>query len=308
MFPKYLPLVFVGLLSMLMLSCAQVAPPETSSAPTAPAATPSPTAEAAAPTVSLKFALTPWEDDEPDDYNDIAALLAEHTGYEIQPVQITNYQQGVELIANGEVELAALGAGGFVAAEQLNPDITMLVTELYWNEAQTERISSYTSRIITLSARDDIAELADLAGLRFGFVEEESTSGFVVPNFLMQQQGIDYETFFEEVFFLGTHENIIDAVAAGSVDAGAVYDEMVNYGQTQHGDIFKVILESPPIPSAGVAVHPSVPSDIQETLQAAFLSFTPEALAVDRTDIAGYTTEAGEFYDLIRDMVDAAAE
>ena len=87
----------------------------------------------AEPKVTLKFALAPWEEEEVDGYKNIMVWLADYTGYEIQPIQVKDYQHGVDLVASGGVDLAALGAGGFVAAEQINPGVKMLVTQSYWN-------------------------------------------------------------------------------------------------------------------------------------------------------------------------------
>ena len=120
----------------------------------------------------------------------------------------------------------------------------------------------------------------------------------------MEREGIAYDNFFEEYFFLGNHENVIEALMAGSIDAGAVYNDVIIQASNIHGDIFKVILESPPIPSVGVVVHPDVPQEVQQRLQAAFLALKPADIEAiyGETDVAGYAVEPDSFYDLIRDI------
>lgn len=247
----------------------------------------------------LKFSMEPWEEDGHEKKYPLVGWLEEHTGLKIEAVPSKDYQQQAEALARGEVHLASLGGGAFVAAEKINPEIDILAVDLYWNDDATKGLESYQSYILTLKKYEDIQTLKDLQGKTFGFVDEESTSGFLVPRLVLQEHGIDYQTWFEQVFFLGSHERVIEALAAGSIDAGAVYDDMLKHGAADHGDIFKLLIESDPIPNACIAVHPSVPDDIRKKLQDALLQgVDPEVL--EAMELAGYTLKPKSYYDIIR--------
>lgn len=68
----------------------------------------------------------------------------------------------------------------------------------------------------------DAETLADLAGRSFSFGSEISTSGRLMPEFFMRQEGINPAQHFGEVFFSGSHEKTWQLVESGTYDAGVL--------------------------------------------------------------------------------------
>jgi phosphonate transport system substrate-binding protein len=252
-----------------------------------------------------KFSVPPWQKTQSDEdtlagFRPIFKWIGEQVGAQFVLIAAKDYQQASNFLADGAVELSYLGPAGFVAAERKNPGVKMLVTQWRWDETRTKRIDSYTSLILTLARRADIATLQDLQGKIFGFVSSESTSGFMIPNFLLTRQGVTYNTFFGKHFFVGSHTRLIEALVAGSVDAGAVWSGEMKSAIETHGDVFRVLLESPPIPNSGIAIHPSVPADIQERIQKALINIPSELLRDITAD--GFVVKPDDFYTIIRDL------
>ncbi len=309
-------LTTIALISILfaLVGCsnAQTPPPPAPEEP--PAATSEPVAEqpesAAKPEVAepasgetIKIALVP---DPEDDYSPLINWLGQETGVKFVMVGVQDYEQSVNLLANGEVDLAFMGAGSLIAAQKQEPEVRMLATYSYWSEELEEMIDSYTSMIITLKTRDDVNSLQDLAGMKFGFVAEDSTSGFRVPYIMLRDQEIDYETYFDEFFFVGNHAGVADAVVAESIDAGTIASDLLPLSIESHGDVFKVIAESTPIPGPGIAVHPSVQAELQTKIQEALVRADPmlfEATAAD-----GFVIRPDSFYDVTRQIEALKAE
>ncbi len=297
-----------------IIACGQ--PSSVTTSPTAPPIAPTSAATSAAkadstaePTSSsarvYKFGLTPWQKGQTED--DIRALykpMLDWLGRQIDAqfviVGAKDYKQASELLANGTVQFASISPAPFVVAQKQTPGIKMLVTEMSWNIDKTKKSDSYTGYILTLKSRDDIKTVQDLKNKNFGFVSEESTSGFIIPNALLKDQGIDYQSFFAKPFFLGSHPRVTDALVAGSIDAGATWDFNWSQSIEKHGDVFKVVLTSPPIPNLGIAVHPSVPAEIQEQVRSALLKI--DAKLLEGLPAAGYVIKPDSFYDFVRQL------
>lgn len=252
-----------------------------------------------------RFGVTPWQKDLTEDkvralYKPLLSALGAQVDAEFVIVGAKDYAQISTMLAQGHVQFATISPAPFVAAQRDNPNVKMLVTELSWNLDKTKRSDSYTGYIVTLKSRSDINTVADLQGKKVGFVSKESTSGFVVPRFVLQEQGIDYQTFFGHTYFIGSHPLVTDALVAGSIDAGATWDYNLSQAIALHGDVFKPILTSPPIPNLGIAVHSDVPAAVQEAVKRALLNADPVLLSGLST--AGYIERSDSFYDVIRKM------
>lgn len=65
--------------------------------------------------------------------------------------------------------------------------------------------------------------LARLGGHRIAWVQRDSASGYLIPRIHLAASGADVSRFFRSEVFLHSHADVIDAVAGGRVEAGAVF-------------------------------------------------------------------------------------
>lgn len=227
----------------------------------------------AAETEVCRFGIPPWQKGrafnvERKKYLPLLKWMTEQTGCKFVPVGASSYEDLIEKITQGKVHMAELAAVSYVQAKKQNPEVDIVATATTWNADKTKLIDSYHSVIVTLKKYEDINTLQDLKGKPMGFVNQESSSGFVYPSTLLKTgEGIDYEHFFNKYFFLGSHPNVTDAIVAGSVMAGANSNKNFEAAQKKHGDIFKVLWTGPPIPNVLFASHPSLPAAVREKLE-----------------------------------------
>ncbi|HEX9462249.1 MAG TPA: PhnD/SsuA/transferrin family substrate-binding protein, partial [Alphaproteobacteria bacterium] len=208
-----------------------------------------------------RFGVPPWQrgrsaDDIRRLYEPLLDYLARATDAKITMVTARSYEDMVHYFADGRVDFGTISPAPYISAQRLNPGVKLLLTELSWDPTHTKRVDSYQGMIVTLRTRDDINTVDDLKRKRFGFVNEESTSGFVFPSAYLKSVGIDYKTDFLSYAFLGSHPRVTDALVAGSVDAAATWDFNFNQAVPKHGDVFKVIFQAA-IPNLLIATHPS---------------------------------------------------
>lgn len=217
-------------------------------------------------------------------------------------IQVTeNYDQTLNLLVKQQVAMAYLGSFSYLQATIQNPTVRAIATHIH--EANSR--PWYTSVIIANQAKG-IQKLADLRGKTFGFVDPLSTSGFLVPKVALQEKGLNPNTTFKTIEFLGSHNRAIDALIAGKVDGIAV-DSAVYQSAILAGDLlatdYPVLWESDPIPNPPIAVNGLVNSNLEYALKQSLITAPPRVAQISGDSILGYTLANNEDYDNIREVI-----
>jgi phosphate/phosphite/phosphonate ABC transporter binding protein len=115
-------------------------------------------------------------------------------------------------LVEGRVDMAFMTALTFVTAQR-RTDLRVLLKKVW--DAPT-----YHSVILS---RRGFRDLKSLRGRRFGFVDRQSTSGFLYAAEHLRSIGLPVETAFSETAFLGNHETLVQALRDEQVDAVATF-------------------------------------------------------------------------------------
>jgi two-component system, LuxR family, sensor histidine kinase TtrS len=142
-------------------------------------------------------------------------------------------------IADHQVDLVITNPGYYVAMEA-EFGISRIATLVSPQAISTRQ--TIGSAIIAKVERQDLRELADLAGKRVAAVAPAAFGGYLVAAREMAQQGIDPESDLREVKFVGLPmSNVIDAVLKGDVDAGIVRacfpEQLIQQGLLRSGQL-----------------------------------------------------------------------
>ena len=252
------------------------------------------------------FGIPPYQrgqrvDEIRDQYKPFLIWLGQQVGCRFDFIGGETYDEMIRMVVNGEVHLAGLAPVSYVTAKQQNPKIKLLVTELRLDEEKKNLVDYYNAYILILKKREDIKTLSDLKGGKFAFVHPNSTSGYVYPKALMREKGINPDSFFSKIYLLGTHPRVTDAIAAGSVDAGATWDFNLYRATKKHGDKFRVISKIQ-IPNLTIVAHPSLPHNISLKIQEVLLTVDPSLL--ENIPPEGFVVRPDSFYDEVRLLVE----
>lgn len=255
-----------------------------------------------------RFGIPPWQkgrsfNEERKKYLPFLQWLSSQTNCKFVPVGATSYEDLIEKITTGKVHLAELAAVTYVQAKKTNPETQLLATGLTWNKDHSKLIDSYRSVIVSLKKHKNIETLYDLQGMPVGFVNQESSSGFVYPASLIREKDINHETYFSKTYFLGSHPNVTDAIVAGSIMAGATSDKNFSIAKQKHGDVFNVLWRSPEIPNVLIAAHPSLADSVRNTLIIQ-LPHVPSELLTELKFIKGFVVKPDSFYDVTRTVLE----
>lgn len=127
------------------------------------------------------------------------------------------------------------------------------------------------------SRRDSgVRTIGDLKGSSIAWVDQDSSSGYVIPRLRIAAGGVEPTRLFARETFAGTHGAVARAVISGKVEVGATYatldprtGTLVNAGWQEAGvapDAVNVIATAGPIPSDALVLSSALPPDLSNAL------------------------------------------
>jgi phosphonate transport system substrate-binding protein len=127
------------------------------------------------------------------------------------------YDQGVENLTDGRVDFSRLGPASYVTAKRSAAGISILAME-----QQAGR--KVFNGVICVAADSPIQTISDLRGKRFAFGDVNSTIGRYLAQLYLVEHGVRASDL-AAYEYLGRHDKVGSAVAAGSYDAGALKED-----------------------------------------------------------------------------------
>jgi len=237
-------------------------------------------------------------------FSPLVAYLSQETGTPFRLVVTRDYQELARRLADGTIDVAWTGSAIYAAARKDVPGLQYLATYLERDVTGDTVQPYYRSVILTLKSTG-ITDIHQLEGKRFGFTTPSSAAGYAYPQMLLRDRGIDYPTFFGSTFFLGRHIDVIEALLAGSLDAGAVSDGTWYNAKKAHGDKFRVLATTEPIPLDAVVAAAHVGGTLAAHIRDLLVAL-PENHDVNRAirrhlgwPAAGFAVEDADFYQSV---------
>jgi phosphonate transport system substrate-binding protein len=128
-------------------------------------------------------------------------------------VQRTSYREIVDLLMKDDIGFAWVCGYPYVRGE---PALKLVAVPLF------EGKPLYRSYVIVPRSDTRTRTLLDLQGKIFAFSDPLSNSGWLVPEARLREEGLDPGHFFSRTFFTWAHRRVVEAVAAGLADGGAI--------------------------------------------------------------------------------------
>ena len=220
---------------------------------------------AAAPAENPTAIITRW--------TPVAAYLSHELGVKVTIRPANDYAAVIEGQRAGNIHIAQYGGAGYARAA-----ITGVATEPFLVQVNNDGTKGYYS-VFFVRKDSPYRTIADLKGKNLALVDPNSTSGNNVPRFELDKMGIVPESFFKQVVYAGSHENVITALQAGTVDISAdswANDtdsnlmRMARKGLVKYDD-FRMIHKSDLIMNPLLAYLTALPADLKAAIREAFL-------------------------------------
>jgi len=204
-----------------------------------------------------------------DRYEPLAGYLSKKIGVKIKLKVLSRYGNIVDNFVSEGIDGAFFGSFTYVLAH------AKLGVEVLVRPENNEGISVYHG--LLLVRKDSLIRTAeDMKGKRFAFVEKATTAGYLFPLAYFKGHGIrDYRTYFKEVYYAGTHENVIDDVLNKKTDIGAakntVFDRLIEADRRIKNELL-VLDQSPDVPENGLAVRKDLDGSLKKKLKEVLLN------------------------------------
>ena len=224
----------------------------------------------------LTFAVVPAENASgvSDRFAPFIEYLSKELGVPVKLRVANDYAAVIEGQRAGNIQIAYYGPASYSTAY-----LTGVKTEPFVTTRNNDGAIGYYS-VIYVKADTPYKDIHDLKGKTIGFVDPNSTSGYNAPRFYLHKAGIDVDSFFGKSIITGSHENAVIALAKGTVDCAANWwnadndsnlTRMVKKDMAKKED-FRVIFKSELLPGSPYAYLSSLPGDLKQGIENAFMA------------------------------------
>jgi phosphonate transport system substrate-binding protein len=215
-------------------------------------------------------------------FRPVGEYLSGQLGVEVEYVPSRDYQASVEMFKNGDVHLAWFGGLTGVQARHAVAGARAIV------QGETDpRFYSYFVAHEDSGLEPSDSFPAGIAGKKFTFGSQSSTSGRLMPEFfIVESTGKTAAEFFTTPpSFSGSHDKTAELVESGQFEAGVlnhkVYERRVAEGKTDK-DVCRIIWKTPTFADYNMTAHPDIDAlfgaGTIDRLQKALLSLSDEKL------------------------------
>jgi phosphonate transport system substrate-binding protein len=261
-----------------------------------------PSGSAASPD-RLVLGMIPAEDNEQmaERFEPMRKYLQEGLGCKVEVFFATDYASVIEAMKKKKIDVALLGPLSYVLAEK------QAGAEAFAIGVKEGSRSTYHSYFV-VPGDSPARTLDDLAGKSVAFVDPASTSGGLVPTYIIRQKyGKTVDQFFGRLLYAGSHNAAELAVKNKTVDAAAtdsiVYERMLGGGLIT-ADTNRILHKSDPLPGSPLAWRGDLDPTLKKKLQDLITS------AHEHVSVAGYDNGIVRYekatpsnYDVIRNIV-----
>ncbi len=204
--------------------------------------------------------------------------LSGYAGLQLQPRVFSAFQELIEEVAAGRVQLAWVAP--LPAVELIERGVGVPLAA-----PQRGLTPAYHAALFT-RADSRFQALSEIENASVAWVSKDSASGFHIPRMRLEAEGMDLGKMFRTEAFFGNHRAVAEAVLGGAVDIGATHAALKPGGQelssapwlADHlADIsVRVLLLVGPVPGDVLAVSPKVDVHQRQALSSALIALPPD--------------------------------
>ncbi|TDT15677.1 phosphonate transport system substrate-binding protein [Ilumatobacter fluminis] len=267
----------------------------------------------------------------------LAVALEEALGIDVEAIVPSDYAGVIVALQSGQAQIAGgLGPAQMVqAADTAGADLILqavrfgdsqYVTQWFTNDPDTYcatdvvqitdeedgTIMSFCNGVDEAEGPSDgpigSDQLPNVAGQTISFVDQGSTSGYLIPSLALIEAGVDPLDDITSLF-AGGHDSSVQAVYDGDAAVGVSFNDARGQLVETVPDVGEKVVVfgwSAPIPNDGFAVAGDLPDDLKTAITDALVAYSSSedgAVVMDELyEIDGLVPVPEGSYDIIRDL------
>lgn len=235
-------------------------------------------------------------------YQPFEEYLQSKIGRPVQIVQRQTYQEMNDLISDGEVDLAIICSGAYVAGK--DNDMELLAVP------EVNGKTTYQSYII-VNANSKFKRFEDLKGQVFALTDPLSFSGSIAPTYMVSRLNTKPSEYFGRIIYTYSHDNSIKAVLDNVVSVAAVDSFVFQHTVAKDPTLankLRIIARSPEVGGPPVVVNSNIDSHLKTVLLEAMLHMEKDQLgkkALNSLGVDRFVLPNAADYESIKTMLDS---
>jgi len=197
-------------------------------------------------------------------YEPLAGYLSKKIEIHIKLKVLTHYGNIIDNFVSHHLDAAFFGSFTYALAH------VKLGVEPIARPVNIDGSSTYYG-LIFVRKDSGIRSIKDMQGKRFAFVDRATTAGYLLPLAFFKKHGIeDYQTFFKETYFTGTHQSAIYDVLNKKAEIGAAKNTIFYRLAAKDKRLLNelvLLARSPDVPENGLAVRKDIDNTIKLKLK-----------------------------------------
>lgn len=234
-------------------------------------------------------------------FEPMRAHLEKKLGKKVKVFTATDYAGVIEAMKKKRIDIAWFGPLSYYLAE-LEAGAEPFAVGIRKGK------KSHTYKSVIMVPGDSKAKtIKDLAGKSVAFVDPASTSGGLMPTYMVKKAtGKMPKEFFGKFTYAGSHDAVQMAVKNKTVDAAAdndiTYNKMLKKGLVTK-ESNRILVESDPLPGSPLCYRKDLPEDIKKKIRDVILSAHKEIKVTGYGELSHYEPITPADYQIVRDMV-----
>ncbi len=235
--------------------------------------------------------------------------LSRATGLPVKLYESSDYNGAIQALSSGQVDIATIAGGAYANVDAQIGDLAQPILTV----RQAEGDIGYYSGLLVM-ADSPYRSIQDLKGKTLGYVDFNSTSGYLYPRAVMRSQGLEPDTFFGRSSFAGGHTQAVMALDNGQFAATIInmgggdpvngFTTGAHFTMARRGvvklDDFRIIWTAGPIPNSAVVVRTDRPQPFIDAVRGAMAALPyddPEIWGdIGQPDGAAFTAVTRDHY------------
>ena len=198
-------------------------------------------------------------------YQPLVDYLSNVTGLNIELHLEKSYPDVVNKLGQGKMSFALLGPLTYLDAYK-RFDVPPIA------RSRTSRGEIFYRSVIVTDLDGTIKEISQLVGKKFAFAALWSTSGNLIPRYMLAWSGIHLDEL-SSYHHYNYHDTVAKKVISNEFDAGAI---RLSTAERYEPYGLKIIATSDPIPTGPVVVSPRTPYAVVQKIQKALLAMATD--------------------------------
>jgi phosphonate transport system substrate-binding protein len=219
-------------------------------------------------------------------------------GIKVEAYVATDYVGNVEAMRAKKLEVAFIGPFTYILASEIAN------AEAFCAIVRADIGKPYYKGVFISHVETGIKKIGDFKGKTFSFVDVASTSGYLMPRYMMIKAGVDPEKDLKGYSFSGGHDASILAVYHKKVDVAMTGDNLLSRAISKglvDSNKIRIIAHSDPIPISPFMWRRDLPDDLKKDLRKVFTSIKGMPFAMTGL-VASIVPVTDSDFDQIRDL------